>query len=151
MRKREGDVSEWWVGLVLQCTLCSLPHDRVQPGFFALSFWELLWTKWSSYQHIDINRDFVINFCVGDIQLLFNHKIPKIWTCLPFCLHFLNFGIILPFFERCKLNLNTHPPPLPLPPSPLLLISLAVINYCKKHKCSKNVPQVHLNTNAFIY
>ena len=34
----------------------------------------------------------ILNFCVGDIQLLFYHKMPKIWTYLPPCLHLFNFG-----------------------------------------------------------
>ena len=115
-------------------TMLPPPPLSSQPGFFELSFWDLIWTKWNSFQHIDINCGFVINFCAGDIQLLFNHKIPKIWTCLPSCLHLFNFDSSLPFFKPCKLNLNTHPPLLPLPPSPPPLILPAVINPCKNHK-----------------
>ena len=139
--------------MVPKCTLYSLPPLSSATWVFRirLGFWNLIWTKWNSFQHNDINCGLVINFCVRGIQLLFNHKITKFGSASP-RLHFFNFDSSLPFFKRCKLNLNSHPPPLPLPPSPPPFILPAVISACKNHKkCSKNVSQVYLNTNTIIY
>ena len=84
------------------------PHiDSTWVFRIKLSFWDLIWTKWNSFQHININCAFFINFCAGDIQLSFNHKIPKILICLTPCLHLFNFDSSLPFFKSCKLNLTT--------------------------------------------
>ena len=123
--------------MVPKCTLCSLlPLSSATRVFrIKLSFSDLVWTKWNSFQHIDINCGFNINFCVRDIQLLFNHKIPKFGSASSH-LYFFNFESYLPFFKRFKLNLSTHPPPLPLPlpPSPPSFILPAVIKPCKNHK-----------------
>ena len=67
------------------------------------------WTKWSYHQLFGINYEFIINVCVGDIQLLCYHKMPKYWTYLPSCLHLFNFGSPLPPSNIVNLTLtSTH-------------------------------------------
>ena len=76
-----------------------------------------------------MNCGFVIDFCVVDTQLLCHQKIPKIWTCLPSCLHLFNFGSLPSPFKHYKLKLNTHSPALPLPPSPPPLTKTAFCDF----------------------
>ena len=75
-------------------------HDGMQPWVFPikLSFWDLTWTKWSSYQLIDINSGFVINFYVEDINTQNLDQSPILFALIQFWL--------LPPLESCKLNLK---------------------------------------------